>query len=68
MNPNQLQNIPSLEQQATMACSQELDTLLKKYGCDLAFQELRVNGVVVKSSFIVIKKPSEPQGLKLAPH
>jgi hypothetical protein len=37
-------------------CMSEIDTVLKKYNCELAFQELRRNGELVASQILVIQK------------
>jgi hypothetical protein len=62
MDPKQLANMPTLEQQAIKACSLELDVLLKKYGCDLIFQEIKQNGATMQTGFILVKHQPQ-QGL-----
>lgn len=50
--------MPSLEQQSIDACLEEIRDALKKYACELVYQEITHNGARVNGTFVCIKRPS----------
>lgn len=57
MDLNNLNGIPSLDEQTIRVCTQEVMSALDKYNCTLVFQEVRHNGQVIDGQFRIVKKP-----------
>jgi ribosomal protein L31E len=52
----------NLDKMRATACMQEIKESLEKHGCALHYQEIRLDGEVVKSDWVVTTMLKTPQG------